>query len=589
MSGYGVILNGMECFTTPGEHNPGGVIPIATWEVTEGPALVHGNEADIHAHMTNQRYVQGSRIQTFFEDFYFRIYLIPPNLEFGTITADKTITMTIWNSYLTPVQFTSSTPIFGDSVHQGGPALPFNFGALQQVGFPFTADKEGETILSDGFTFVFDNGDIKFVQVSGFRQPPPADLIFPFPPNWASGFEIGYEFKTAIIESEHGDEQRRQLRQTPRKNYGYTVHLQNNAHRLQYNSLMKKNQSQRFYIPELPRWTTLAGPLNETELVVQLSSVPYWVTPDAYVMLNYNGRYAMRRVDFLGSDSNSETDIVTFVDADDFVWPAGTKVHPAIVCWVGDEVTAQRVTNWVHTVSMRFDSVPGEEVAPPIVPAPLTFDGRELWDRKPNWAEPMDATKVWITQKQDYEVGRALRHVNINFGKDRFVFNYVGRTVADADLLKQFFHRNAGRCREFYMSTWQPDIFPQFGWTADENLIQIEGGDFAATYGEDRTRSAISVLLDDGTTHMCVIDRIFADLDSNGVATSFIQFLEPLGFDVLDLMDVDKISWVSLWRMSSDEMLETWLTDSVCNVSFTFEELPRNRPDIDDSNSGSTT
>lgn len=44
----------------------------------------------------------------------------------------------------------------------------------------------------------------------------PAPAIFPLSPNWDSSYTVGYEFKTEILDSGNGKEQRRALRQMPR-------------------------------------------------------------------------------------------------------------------------------------------------------------------------------------------------------------------------------------------------------------------------------------------------------------------------------------------------------------------------------------
>lgn len=591
----GYIQRFGEHFTTPGNDAPMRVSALAPGAILNGYDAIWypgGERHEVHMQQTNWGVVSGVRQYTFLDDFYFRIYLIPDVLDYGTFSADTTIRMRVWNAYFGRADLLSVVPMFGDEVRLDEAAdLPLTFGGLQYRTLGFTADGDGATVLSDQFTFTFDTDDfvhdVLRAQVLGFRIPSLTDLTWPFKTNWESGYEIEYVFQTDIITSENGTEQRIQVRQTPRKSISLSI-LLDDERRKEFQRLLTSTQKGRFFVPELPRFVETTAPMaaGDTETFID-EAAPWWMMErDAHVLLIYRNQMSVRKMDTPGLDSNSDPNFVTFRDDDDFEWPAGTRIHPALSCWMADDIPGVQHTNLVWTSSVRFLARPGIEPREPIMPPAEVFDGRELWLNKPNYANPPALNFVQPTVFVDAGSGRIERETDIEHQSTRMVLTYVGKDFEAAEILRQFFFRCAGRQKEFYMPTWQPDITLREGFVASDTRLPIDGIRFASIYSDDPVRKGapIAIYFTDGTVLYKNVRDIYAAEDSNDEPASFLDFQEPIGQD-RTLEEIVQVSWVPLWRHSTDSLTVRYHTNSVCEMSFTVQQQPWFPADNMDSNS----
>lgn len=556
------------------------------------PALpANGGDTNYHMQQTNWTQFDGRRMFTFLEDFYFRIYLFPPELDYGTFSQDTTLNMRIWNAYFGNTVFVSSIPALGDEVTMGGEALPATFTGLEVKVFPFTAEGDGETILSDVFTLTFDTDnfadDVFFVPVSGFRVPVLTDLVWPFEPNWAGRYTMEYEFSTDIITSANGREQRRQIRQTPRKSFEFSVGPFRSEDRREFTRLLTANQGGRFYVPELTRYVETTTPIDPEGIIVEVDEVPWWLSQtDAYVILQHGTQLSLRKINYVGSSSNSEDMTVFFKSDDNFSWPVGTRIYPAISSWMADEISAIAHTNFNWTATMRFLGLPGLEPKEPLPLPPHVYNERELFLTKPNYARPPDVAQTQTTSFIDYGFGRMQRNVDFDYQQQRWSMTYLGRNFEDAEKLRQFFFRCGGRAREFYMPTWSDDIIVRDDIIASDNRIAIDGIEFASVYADDPVRfgAGVVILLFDGTVIYRQIADIYAEPDSNDAVTSYVEFTELINADI-DVIDIDRVCWVPLWRHATDTLTVEWHTRETCEMSFTLQMQPWFPPDDLGSNS----
>jgi len=581
-----------ETFVTPGSAAPG-----AAGSVQPGPRTKGYDMAEpLEGPDTNYFMVQtlwdthtGDRQYSFLDDFYFRFYLIPSELAFGTFSTDTTILVKVWNAYFDDGILNSVTPVFGTEVTYDG-TTPIEFGALQIHTLAFTADGEGETVLSDSFALSFDLGDVLTLDVTGFRVPVLTDQVWEYRPNWSSNYTIEYAFRTDVISSANGREQRIQYRQTPRKQLEFEIAM-TRAQRREYQRLMVGNQRGRFFVPEMTRYVTTSSVIPSEGIEVEIEgTIPWWLSEhNAYVILYDGTNWGLRRVDFASEDSNSAP-LVIFRSDDEIEWPIGTKVFPALSCFIDDSTSGNMLTNTVQTVTPRFFVRPGTEAIEPATTPLHTFDNRELWLEKPNWADPPETLDYHPTVYINFDVGRVDRIADQDFQQQRLVLNYTGRDFEQTEMLREFFFRCAGQCREFYMPTWQYDIEAAQGWISGDDIIVIEGVEFAATYADDPVRfgAGVALILHSGQIIYKSIANIFAEIDSNGDGQSVIQLTETMGQDI-DLDEVEKICWVPLWRMATDNATFEFLTDAVCQVAFTVQTQPWAAKDGDDQSNSEIT
>lgn len=393
--------------------------------------------------------------------------------------------------------------------------------------------------------------------------PAPTSVpIFDLPPNWSAGYRVARDYKTEIITSAGGKEQRRALRRTPRKTVESTV-LMSGSDMRRFDSFLASWQGFRFYMPEVTRSVATASALAPDDTRIQLASIPPWLQLGTVVLLVGEGGMEARivdridgvTVDFLapGAGANS--------------WPVGTRVHPALYGQLGDEVSTRRLNDRVMEASIVFNVVPGSQPAlwVPTV-APRTFDGVELFDTKPNWTGPVSATISKQVDTIDYGQGRIQTFLPAPFTQRLTKLRYTNTSVVEADLIDGFFTRMLGQQGVFWAPTWLADMEVDSA-TVPGDVLYVEGDDITEYLANDSVYRNLCLIDDAGAVTPY---KIMATSVASGNRTA-ITVSPPLTEQVL--AHVDKVSWLVLSRLASDGMTEAWTTDTLANIDLNIRSL----------------
>lgn len=517
-------------------------------------------------------FANSGRMKLFFDDWYFRVHLLPGTLAFGSFSQNTTKGVRVWNAFLTDVNLSAVTLLDSEDsqVFYAGPALPVGFNPLQITQVFFIALIQGPDSISEIATLDFTSTQVD-LPITGFRVLPPPSLLWPYPVNWTSPFTVTYDFLTDIITSRRGVEQRRSVRSAPRRR----VTFQNVVKPSQlagFRKLISRRTKDTFLIPDHPHFVKTTLPATDSITAV-LDEVPYWIAPDQFVIFK-NGDFSEQRL--VRSVNGLE---VTFWTSGGRTWPAGTRVHPAMVCDMEDSVSANLLTKTVHTLASVFNVLPGSDTPEDYGVAESTFDGRELFDLRHNWSGNQSVTFVRPSEEVDLGYGVRRRFFPNPTPVQRLQYAYSFRSAQAADVLRKFFGRMRGRQGEFYMPTYEPDLIPQLDLlpNVDTQYLRTEGTEDFLTYKDNLSRRAIMVALKDGTRIYRVVESIEVVDDFLSTGTQFnVRGQWP---DTILVEDIDYISWVPLWRFSSDTYEERWLSSAACQVAVTVETVERRDAD----------
>ena len=541
-----------------GEHpfTPG---PPVGWELAERTLL---DSLDRIYYNAIPALSFGGEVQhAYFNDYYNRIYLIPRTLDFGEVSTDVTRTLTIWNAYAGVVSLDSIEATNDEGISVEGDTPPFNIGALATTQYVFTATTEGPPRIDATYAFDFGNGDARSLSVFGNRAN-----LWPFAINWRQPYRVVYEYRTDIITSRSGREQRRSLRATPRKRIEFLTTLKKERLR-RFNQLMASAHDLPFVIPEYPRRavaTSAMGPGTDT---IELEQVPAWIVENAIVLLDYQGVTELRGVESI--DGNE----ITFTSSSTANWPVGTVLHPGVSGLVIADLSTVRQTNEVVEASMVLSVTPASE---PEIEAPepsVEFNGREVFLKKPNWAQPVNLNEQHEVEMVDYGFGRSKYFQPIDFSTRLHRATYVGRNYAEGDALLQFFNRMKGQRGEFYMPTWEPDIVftpPAFSGTV---FLDVPGTDFYNAYAGDKIYKAVMVWMTDGTfVFRSIVDITLPTVAEDEAAFSRVTVNEGWPQD-LTAQNVLMVCWLPVYRFASDALTLEWLTNTVCQTQLALRTL----------------
>ncbi len=395
--------------------------------------------------------------------------------------------------------------------------------------------------------------------------------VWPFDPAWPPGGESvqeTYTFQTEVITSRSGRESRLAHLVTPRKEVQQTVFLAGDKLR-RYKDLMWAWQHRDVVLADIFREIALPAAMLAGDSTLDLAGPPEWLVPDAAVVLGHGEHQELLIV------ASVVGGVVTFLDPVSQDWPAGARMTPGLIGNLALQIDADRMTNEVAQGSLRFAVRPLYEV--PRVPAApeLTFDGREVFTLRPNWAQGVSSALSHEVDILDYGTGPISRYAAVNFGREITGATYLGTNRERVNTLFDLFLRMHGQQGEFWMPTWEPDFALRSGATTGGTSLRVQGDGVVESYTGSSTHQAVFVKLNDGTLLLNTVASlaVIDDVDGRDSLLTLVDGWSQ-GFAPGDVV---MAGWLLLRRFATDTLAIEWLTDRVANVQvnlMTLEALP---------------
>ena len=553
-------------FTTPGlssSYGPGAA-PVGTRGLRESANPESGPWVFVFRSEALETAWAGARKALFFDDWYFRVHLIPGALALGSFSEATTQNFTIWNTHLTDVNLTAATWGAGDQELTFNASIPLTFGPLRPIIASVTAAANGSEAISDTLSLDFDTSEVRSLGVTGLRVTPPEAILWPYMPNWSQPIKVDHEFKTDILVSRNGTEtNRRAVRQTPRKKVSMSNVVRPDQLR-DFRRMISQSHRGTFIVPDWTRRTATVGAVSNS-LTIDLDNAADWVVADQWLVLRSGEQVVQRQI------KSVDVNEVTFWTLDDLDWPEGTSVYPGLVCELEDDVNVKRVTSSKNLLSTVFQVVPGSEAEADYGAAQTIWDGRELFMFRPNWATSQSVVLGRPSELVDYMYGVRDRFTPNAVPQYRVTQAFVGRDASEAESLRRFYGRMRGQQGEFFMPTYENDLTPHLDLDPDpaKAVLRTEGPEDFVAFSENAARRSLLVILTDGTKLFRVVSSVEYVDDVDGQSTQF-NLTEPWPQDI-PVEDIEQVCWVPLWRLSSDLLSETWLTNSVVQVQLTMQ------------------
>lgn len=487
--------------------------------------------------------LNGAVSTNFGTDFFDYLTLDPIRLDAGFINATSVFTIKLWNRNPYPVELTAITDIpEGVSV-----SIESEFDRFQERTFTITVERDGAAVLGGTIVFVFDNGDEIGLPITGVRA-----RLWPYTPNWAENYVANYAYKTESVVSRNGKEQRRALRHNPRfySEFGMTLA---NGQLARFDALMGGWQNKPFVMPDFTEYTTLASSTNPGDETLDVSTVPAWLVDHATVVIA-SGVYLV--TDVTGSTVTVTPRLSSFT--------AGERVTLGRSGQIAASAVNDLQTNMVSRFKVRFDAYPPAQLPATPPAAALTFNGREVFLKKPNWVSTPQVTHDWPVEAVDYGRGRNVFFQVIDFCQRSTRATYTARTPTEVLEIRNFFDRMYGMRGEFYAPTWNPDM---------ELAAPVVGGNTALTVKD----SYVYDFLRDSTVHRCIAivrtDGSVLLRKTNSVTLVDGNTVIGVTESLPAISEVTMICWLHACALSSDILTITWLTDTVAQIGLTWRTL----------------
>ena len=509
----------------------------------------------------------GGIVSSFFDDFYNRIHIVPSSTDFGPVTTETSVQVNLWNAYykrnVTLLAINYDT-MQGLSVL--GQEPPNTFLPMQTKIYSVAVSVDGVAMIDTSVNWTFDLPWSFEMAITGTREK-----LWTFDPMWpptGQSYQITYEFKTEITTSRSGREFRSAQRRLPRKRIAFRTLLHGEKFR-QFKDLMWSWQHNAFLAPELTRFVSSVAPMGAGSTFLQIDQNASWLIPGATVILDYMDKREIRTIEAVEDGS------VEFKASTPTVWPAGTRLYYCLTGYTNTQLDAGRLTNAAAEVEVEFEVAPLSEPIRIVPDAPHTFNGRELFLKRPNWAHPVDVSMSREIETLDYGRGPVFRFQPVEFGTEARKATYLNRNATEADQIVDFFFRMKGRQGEFYMPTWEYDFIPKGVTQAVSSGMRVAGGEFATMYGNSTVHRAMFVMMANGDLLFRRVTAV-SQVNSGDQMDSMILVDQPWGREI-SKDNIVMCGWMPVWRFVSDNLTMEWLTGRVAQVALnmmTLEDLP---------------
>lgn len=393
----------------------------------------------------------------------------------------------------------------------------------------------------------------------------PSERILPVAVDWSNKYRQSFEFKTDIIEADDGSEQRRAVRKEPRLSLEFDAIYGGDDMR-DFQDFVTAFQPYKQVIPNPLDVGISAIPMIPGSFTMQVVERKSWMVAGTEVILRDGKRMETR---IIGTSLGGN--IVTFSDASGSAWPLGTRIHRTLRGRSRQQIGSTHFTSRAMSVPIRFDIEIGESYE--YIPAPVdpeTIVGsREVWFKRPNWADGIEVNYHYLREDVDYGFGRIGYNVPNQLPKRAIKADYIGVSPADIHNVISFFIRHRGRRNDFLFVTGEDDI-PYNAILGGSSFISVAGQKFGRQYLNSPIFRRVVLRKIDRTYVHGLIDEI---LVNDLFDTTTINLTEDLPNEVFNQTTLFGVSWGLVTRMGSDRLDIDWLTDEKAQFSLTFESL----------------
>lgn len=431
------------------------------WDLVFLPATAKRNgPAQIAA--ANNWGIIGTRLNSFKNDYYERIHILPNRIELGTVASTVVRQVSLWNAYNEQDATLNDILISnGAGITVVGEDTPNSFNPLQEKFYDIRISPNGPPEINAQVLFDFsDVNDPLPVVITGNRAVVlPAVPDVPVIERW--------KWLTDIQVSSDGTEQRIGLLNVPRRTQVTKLVFESEAElRDQYKTLF--SASGRLFIPyfQYGTTTTAAAAAGDTVLLFDTSLVD--LRDDDYVLLMGDNFATLIQLDAIGSTSASTKAPLSSAI------PKGTKVIAIFASIIPNNLTLNRpAVNNYGTMSMSSSATyPRSSHTRPGASATLSqLAGYYVLERRPlanddigysfdTGQDILDAKTGLFDVITDWDFTKVETGFSFNIRRmGRYACTHRSG-VDEMDYWRLFADEMKGSLNNFLLSTYRPDQLP---------------------------------------------------------------------------------------------------------------------------------
>ncbi|QVJ12993.1 hypothetical protein [Pseudomonas phage Psa21-HRN] len=489
----------------------------------------------------------GWRMPTFLDDYYNRIHIRPSNINVGNLVSEQQFAIEVWNGFFNDRYLQNIQVQNGGGISLVGTVPPATWAALETKTYQLTVTTDGPPDINAIFRFDWDgtadDGDLR---VLGSR-------IVALPYIFEAPAKEVLEWKTDVLTTNDGSEQRVRLRKKPRQSFNVTYPIpyqeMARAENLVYGWLTRR------WAVALWSEAQQVGTLMAGTTVINIDTTASDYRDGALVMIWESNR-------------KSATADVGIVSAGTLTLNrplAETFNNPWIVpVRLGRIVgnVSRATSGYNGSLEMTYEFSDNIDLDPPA--APTQFLGYDVYfdEALKNGEALTDSLQARVDVVDYGTAAGASFYSPWTYTRIGRPYKFLLQGLQDIWNFRKFLHRRAGRLRPFWVPTFENNMrVAQTGELTQS--IEVYADDYRE-FAPERTH--IGILLDDGTWLLRTINAATA----SGTDTAVIGLDPPIN---INASRIRQISFLGLKRLDADRVELQWNSNRVLECTVRMMEI----------------
>ncbi|WPK38608.1 tail assembly protein [Pseudomonas phage Aergia] len=489
----------------------------------------------------------GWRMPTFLDDYYNRIHIRPSNINVGNLVSEQQFAIEVWNGFFNSRQLQNIQVQNGGGISLVGAVPPATWAALETKTYQLTVTTDGPPDINAIFHFDWDgtadDGDLR---VLGSR-------IVALPYIFEAPAKEVLEWKTDVLTTNDGSEQRVRLRKKPRQSFNVTYPIpyreMARAENLVYGWLTRR------WAVALWSEAQQVGTLLAGTTVINIDTTASDYRDGALIMIwESNRKSATADVGIVSAGALTLNRPL----AETFNNPWIVPVRLGRI--VGN--VSRATSGYNGSLEMTYEFSDNIDLDPPA--APTQFLGYDVYfdEALKNGEALTDSLQARVDVVDYGTAAGASFYSPWTYTRIGRPYKFLLQGLQDIWNFRKFLHRRAGRLRPFWVPTFENNMrVAQTGELTQS--IEVYADDYRE-FAPERTH--IGILLDDGTWLLRTINAATA----SGTDTAVIGLDAPIN---INANRIRQISFLGLKRLDADRVELQWNSNRVLECTVRMMEI----------------
>jgi hypothetical protein len=482
--------------------------------------------------------------------FYNRILVEPILLDFGNVLSEQTLQFLVWNAFLEPKSLDAVNEIDLDSGTEfSGETTPRSYYPLEEENYSVTVVVAGPPQIEASLVLDWESpiGDIT-VDITGSR-------IVLLPVNFRSGVIESLVWRTDVLNSYNGTEQRVRSRLSPRQQLAIRAYLnRDEMHRVE--NLVYGWRKREWGVPMWieARKVSSAVTSGDTTVNVDTQYGDFRVERLAVIWENPRKFDVFQIYSFDASSITLDRGVNDDYSADAYVMPvrSARMLRDPIRSASGYDSILETVLEVTDNTTLATS------------PTATQFNSEDTYFIEPLAPGPDGVNDTYQHRIDSIDSGSGVVEWDAPWDNIRInrEFELILEGAQEIWEHREWLHRRAGRLRPFYMPTFENNFkLLSEGNVADS--FEAEANDYSR---QATARNHLAFKMADGTYELRTVTGATINVSQN----LEIQFSPNLD---VDASEIDEINFIGLKRLASDRIEMEWRPNNVAITNIPITEI----------------